>query len=470
MKYAVLKITIVTFFFSIALNATEDKANALSKKTIVSKKSNSKSVKKSKSKRKRSKKSRSKKLANLIMDADFSLNRGDAYRALKLYEYVRLKSKKRFYSKEVYPKYLKTLSLLGSTKGLIAECNTKVGVKSAVDFKNYSCAFSYYKSGLYRRALRVLTRSNFDEKASTPKLLKASIYLALNSPKKCVNEVAKAKVPSKYLDLKSLTVARCEMARRNYALAINYYKNVSSESKHYMDALYEMAWAQFKDRSIGDTKTTIDVLLSSYSDFADDRAEISQKEYFNLRYLRAYLGVVQNGASDVGSEMSLALGDLDLAKKRAKLKQSDISKIVKSLSKANGSWKDLAKSNSNFKELVIFLENWGSHYENRKLLNKLRYFLALSFERKRLKIFSDKIYVANIKKIHDFEKPRITKELTEAYSRTQEAMSGFELRIQLAKHKTNVLQATKGVRSLEQAKEIYADKENYLNQMVGGVE
>lgn len=433
---------------------------------------NIKKTKKKKNKKKRSTKRKAKSnksINNIVMDADFSLNRGDAFRALKLYEYVREKSKSKFYSAEVYPKYLKVLHTLGSSKVLVKECSSKIKDLKQFEIKAYSCARAFYRIGNYQKSLKEIRKVK-QNKSPILKILEASNYLALNSPKRCVKNLKKLEVPAKFLDLKSISLARCDVARRNFMAAVSYYKNVSSDSKHYMDALYEMAWAQFKDRSIGDTKATIDVVLSSYSDFSDDKAEISQREYFNLRYLRAYLGIVQSGASDVAREMDLALGDLNSARKRSKLTPKEIDKIISEMSKAKRSWRDLKRDNSDFRELVSFLGNWGSHYKNQNVIQKMKYHLALSFESKRLKVFSDKAYRADIKRIFDINKSAIKADIIRAYAETREAMNGFELRIQLAKYKTDVLQATKGVRSLEQAKEIYTTKEGYLNRLVGGIE
>jgi hypothetical protein len=403
------------------------------------------------------------KLENYLLDAKFSFHRGDYFRALKLLELAKSIDEKEFLVSDEFSIYVKSLASLGNIRELKRICNGKIPPSAA-----YQCAHSYYQLGLNKDSLRVIKK--LKDNSEQLALLAAANYLALKNAEQCIASLTKVKFSAKFLDLKALSFARCHILKRDYDTAISYYKNVSSDSKHYMDALYEMAWAQFKERNIGDTKATIDVLLSSYSEFSDDRSEISQNEYFSLRYLRAYLGLVQTGASNVEEDLSLALQDIKNIKQKVDVSDKKALEVLKHLNEANKTWAELTTEGADFQSFIDFFSNWGSAFKNRQLMESMKFHLALSLEKKNIKKYKNPKYEAWIIELHKEHLAKLSIDFIESFRTTLQALNGFELRIQLAKQKKNVLAETEGLRNLEQAKEIYQNKVNYINQLVGGVQ
>lgn len=403
------------------------------------------------------------KLDNYLLDAKFSYHRGDYFRAIKLLELARSKDESSFFDSKYFSIYVKALASLENTKQLKSVCR-----KAESQISIYQCAHTYYQIGLHRESLRTLKKSETGQEREA--LLLAANFLALKNADKCIESLAKSKFTVDFMDLKSLSYARCHVLKRDYGTAISYYKNVSSDSRHYMDALYEMAWAQFKERNIGDTKATIDVLLSSYSEFSEDRSEISQHEYFSLRYLRAYLGLVQSGASNVEEDLSLALQDIENIKKKVNISDDAALKVLASLNDSSKTWTDLINEGGDFKVFVDFFGNWGSGYKNRSLVQSMKFHLALSIEKKNAEKYNNAGYLKSISELHAAHKESLEKSFIASFRTTLQALNGFELRIKLAKQKKNVLAETEGLRNLEQAKEIYHNKVNYINQLVGGIE
>lgn len=403
---------------------------------------------------------------SIELDSQFSFNRGAWYRAYKMQVYLKEKAPRYFRKSENYSVYLDTMVLLSSKESFFKECQKK----KISDSEKYVCAKKAYEHGWHQFSNQLLNTFKVKDKSKALKLsiMRASNYLALNNAEACLDELKGTSTEMK--DVVSLTLARCNMLSRRYSKAIYLYKKVESSSQHYMDSLYELAWAQFKSRDIADAKGTINVLINSYADFEEDRASISQREYFDLRYLMAYLGLIQVGASDVSKEMDLALADLNKIKKQTRFEKMSLGRLVDTIGSGKQSWDQLIKENKDFAALIDFYHDWGSRYLNDKLVKDLRYYLALSLELADKTTRSNPGYRRDLERIHNRLGASLKKGLWNRYQDTKSSLQGFELRAQLAKRKSSVLQATKGIRSLEQAKEIYRGKENYLNSLIGELE
>ena len=400
----------------------------------------------------------------VAIDAKYSYDKGDLYQSLRLLELLRDKKAEVFLKAKNLNTYLDNLYLLGSSKKLAKSCNEEFSLRKEAAAKvAYYCALTFYRHGAFRQAYQWINKVQKDEVNHQSKILSASILLALNNPEKCLKQMTEPETFGDVKDLAFLLKARCLMEYGNFVSAIDHFLKISPESVHYADALYDLSWAYFKSRQIGDSRSNIDIVLSSFNESDSNQKSIDSLEYFNLRFLKAYLGIVQTGASDVKSAMDLASQEIESLREKHKFDDSSLKTLV-STTISEKNIKQYSASLPGFGDWYSFVSTWGQLSFLNRAMKDYRHLKAVQIEAKR-SVAPE--YRKNLAILEAVLAKTSEWALFKLYKDSLQALDGFEFRVKLAKLKVDTLKKTKGAQNLKQAKEIYKRKENYVQSLTG---
>lgn len=403
----------------------------------------------------------------IAIDAEYSFDRGDLYQSLRLLELLRAKKIEVFLQAKNLNAYFDSLYLLGSPKKLEQACNEEYSLRKNHRSKiAYYCALTSYRHGEFRQAYQWISKIKDRKASSETVLLSASILLALNSPNKCIKKMNVRKEYGGLSDLAYLLKARCLMEQSNYTQAIDNFLKISPESQHYADALYDLSWAYFKSRQIGDSRSSIDVVLSTFNESDSGKVSIDSLEYFNLRFLKAYLGIVQTGASEVKSSMDLASQEIESLRQRHEFDDKRLQALVSELVSGK-KLKDFFNPSPRYGDWYSFVSTWGQLSFLDRSMKDYRHLKAIQIELNRP---LDKEYKNALVGLQEVLEKSSRWALIKLYKDSLQALDGFEFRVNLAKLKMDTLKKTKGAQNLKQAKEIYKRKENYIQGLTGDLQ
>ena len=395
----------------------------------------------------------------LSLDAEYSHDRDQLFRSYRLLEWLRENKKESFFSGRSLELQLRNLSLLASEKSLGRYCEQIYKEhQTQRDRIAYHCAKIFYEQQILQQAHQWLLKIDKNAGQIQSQILLASIYLGLNQPDLCLQSLAVELASAHdFEDIERMTRARCFVASHQYEKAIVELNQLRADSSYYVQSLVDLSWAYFKNRQIGDARNSIDIVLSSYDPNQHKAVDLSEPEYLQLRYLKAYLGLVQSGASKVNEEMILV--DKDLQWRRQKQQKSS-----REFAQQAEKYLDGQLTKEEQQNLIGFLQNWSLPRAYREAVREARYYRALRAE------LQEKLPEAYRKKITELEqrlRPRALQVLASSYSSALAAMEGFSFRLQLARLKADGLTESKGLQSLKQATEVYQRKERYLQGQLG---
>lgn len=400
----------------------------------------------------------------IAIDAEYSYNKGDLYQSLRLLELLRSKRPNAFLQAKNLNTYFDVLYILGSSKKLRSTCLEEYSLRKGQESKiAYYCAMTAYRHSEFREAYHWVNKINKSDSNVQASILKASVFLALSNPAQCLKIMKENKSYGSISDLAFLLEARCHMEQGNYAQAVDRFLKVSPESTHYADALYDLSWAYFKSRQIGDSRSSIDIVLSSFNESDSNEKSIDSLEYFNLRFLKAYLGIVQTGASQVKSAMDLANQEIESLRTKHKIDDSKLLSLIQELISKNN-LQVYHSASKKYGDWYSFVSTWGQLSFFTRSMKDFRHLKAVQIESTRSHSVT---YKNDLNALEQVLNKTSQWALAKLYKDSLQALDGFEFRVNLAKLKVDTLKKTKGAQNLKQAKEIYKRKENYIQSLTG---
>jgi hypothetical protein len=217
----------------------------------------------------------------------------------------------------------------------------------------------------------------------------------------------------------------------------------------------------------------IDIVQTNYvaGQSKSVKYKISASTYFNLKYLRAYIALLQN-RNDIAEKEFLALkkeySEYFKANRPSMGKESP-EKILLTGSKK---WTDLKSLPPALTNYVEGLTQWLSPEGLYRIKSGLQYQIALGHETERLKKFQKFVeepgYIADVSALRLAHAQSIGKNLLAAAHLAEKNMDSLTLKTELGRLEIVWLNRTQGIRSMDEVLENYKSQtraaEEYLDK------
>lgn len=410
----------------------------------------------------------------LLQDAEFSYKKGDLYQSYRFFENGKFKVAN-FWEK-YGSTYVKVLSDLSSPIQLIKECANNYAKTKSVDrmILSYHCSKELTVIGYLKPALKLINKvkPNKEWQAKYDTLL-ASIYLGLKSPNECLQQLNEKKkdffVQSNLSDIYHITRARCLSLKADYYQAYKEYQQVYSSSPNYLHSLQEMVWIQFKRRDIESTKTLTQILLSAYSgQESGDTVSLSSNNYFQVRYVRSYLELVQGDINNTNDLFSPLRSDFGIYQKSALNTESEVKSALSDFFNSELNWINFKNSNTALSNLNSMSKNWLPLNESILTEKLFKIYIATKLEMKRIqKIKSFSNYTKAIAKLNSLAKENLNANILKTWEHNNDLLTGFDLKLLLGKNQIQWIKESNGLKSLDDAIKLYEEKQRYLSSFLG---
>lgn len=387
---------------------------------------------------------------------------GDFFSAYRILTKIKNSKPKTFTKKALEP-YLETLFVLGSTKKIKRECNSLIASSgSKRGTVAYLCGLHFLESRMPQSADRFFARVPVNEKLFYPtSILRASVDLLLNDPKQA-GERLKGKNEKEYEALGlgevfTITNARVLVAKNEFDKALREYQKLSSTSNYYLQALEETAWVFYKLRRFESSKEIVDIITAQYHGQNSRSAtlDVPPSLYYRLRYLRAYIALVQKQGDEAVAEFIDLRKDFDYFFKRTQ-KQLKPEKALKLLAKNSGAWADIKGLPRFVRDQLQQLENWSGPAAVSKLLNGIKYRMALGHELRRTKNHRGAIqkvwrgYPRLIKKLSQSQWKDLRKTYDLEVSRLAQKINTLSLKAEMGRLEVIWLGRAQGARTVDE--------------------
>jgi len=405
---------------------------------------------------------------DLLKEGRSSIYSGDYYKAFRMYSSLAQTSPGGFI-KDGLPGFFESLFIVGSWQNSEHECDQFINSKLKRRFQvAFLCGQEFLERKLFKKAVEALEHVPKDDPLRFPaSILMSTAELAQGNGQRALDRLAYSKKEYEaagFGDLANLARARCLIQLDKGEEAIRYYQLITEDSPHYAEAVEETAWVFFKARKLESAQVLADVLINNYESI-DRRVKnlrVSANLYFKMRYLRAYIALLQKRLPESESFFSSLKTDYEKYQKSLSppLEQS---RVVQELKTSLEKWGDPRSYSSSAAKTLDVVEQWRGADARRGLERLFKFQMALARESSRLQdigatspeIMAYKRKIESLKQAH-------WKNIERAYqpllSSTQRILDAFALKADLGRLEIVWLNRADGIRNLDQAVENYREQ------------
>ncbi len=413
---------------------------------------------------------------DVATDAQIRITNGDLFQSYRDYTYLESEYPTLF-SPLGLDGYIQSLFIVGSANLIQEECNRLVTMadESVVAKSAYSCGLFYLEKRKPPLAEEFLKKIKNNSKFVWPALiLRTTAALALHDPAKASALLSKADVSAfTKLGLENqynLARARISVAQYMYDDAIKYYQAVSSSSDLYIDALEEISWIFFKVKKYESARVLLDVIIGNYEGIQKSGSylKISSSNYFQSRYLKAYLSLVEAREDGAASEFSDLRRDIDNFSKK-QIAFLDAKESLTQIHSSNIKWAGLKELPLKVREQLKLVGEWIGPDIQKTLESDLLFQLSLSRELARSTVLKkDELptYLSTIDKLKNRTWEKFSKKYKENIDRLGQGFRALSLKAELGRMEIIWMARSQGARNMDEVLENYQQRIRSLDEFM----
>lgn len=414
---------------------------------------------------------------SLLSDMKYSFEQADLYRAYKISLKIKDTNKEMFFE-DSFDIYLQLISKILNVSEIVGECKKfNSGNTKFANRVNYICGRTLVRYEKFDEAKQFLNLTNASPKKN---LLLASLDLVDKKSDDCLNRLNEYKLEdwsaSNLEDLYLMTRARCDLNKNDLKSALVSLQNIKVGSPYYLSAIEKQLWVFFKLREKNSMQTLSKVLLSSYEESNStaltnkNRLSIGPSSFFQIHYLLAYLDLVAIDGVDSSDKFTWIENEITKYKKTLPNIDVWIKNIDKELSSEDFNWIELQTKSSYTKDAIVYLENWLSKQSSKELVDLMQLKVSL---RQELARFDRKVYKdlskqkQNLQSLEHAVDKTLKLQLAQNFGMAFSLIENFSFKAKLGILDYNWAQITNGISTIDQALEVYAEKETMLDRYLG---
>lgn len=328
-------------------------------------------------------------LDEMLYDAQSSFLKGDLFSSYRYY--LIIVDKKPYALTNVDINNLVSAAhIVVSSKEFEKFCKDLTNVPKLKDMASFQCGKTLMKIGKYEEAQKYFNQVSEKFLTYEVAILKNSNIMNYSQRQQCLNEIEKynfTKLSPDEIQLKTVTEARCKLLLSKYAESIQSFNQLSTRMSYYLFSLEEQAWAQFKRRDLESTKELITALLVIYESKSNSKyqTEITDGTYFETRYLKAYVELLNKNMDKSKKLLTELYNDLKKYKLENKFNADNVKTTIKLIMDVDSVPKLQSKQYTSLGLVRNHVASWATVDYSAKLDERLRFLIAINKEIKRIR-------------------------------------------------------------------------------------
>jgi hypothetical protein len=419
------------------------------------------------------------KYGQLLKDAEVSYALNDLYRAYRRYSVIKNR-KPRLLRGNGLTHYLETIALISTKRRFQETCaqmakNSRTWRPSEV---RYNCARISLQRGRLKTAASYLAKvpkyARIDHKV---RILSATVQMGLGDGQKCLSYLP-SKLESEYKkqnlnDLFRMTRARCFVLIGQMEKSIIEYQHVSEKSKHYISALYESAWANFKMRRLETANTLLEIMIAGHEGYTAQAGSynIGSKLYYEARYLGSYVKIL--GESTDAAQLSFAAMEHEFAQ-FAKVKEREVDRIkrlAKNQDPSGWQWTRIENMPPEWRRYIDTVRVWADDKWVQQLTTGVQHMAAIDMELERLRDNEDRRF-SGYRKSLEMLKGQVSDllrlSILASSKNILQKVEMIRLKTNMGKVESIWVKRTEGMRSIDEVLDAYRKEAKLIGDYIGG--
>jgi hypothetical protein len=416
---------------------------------------------------------------DLIRDGNFSSQTSDHYKAIRLFRFVGEKAPNILVELGI-ARYLHSLNVVGNDRAVLDVCQelSKSVSKKFSPRLQYNCA-RFLINGKYSSMAAGFTRKVPTDSKLYPfaLVIEGAALMRDSNGGECTKRLH-AGLLERFQkegigDLYHLTRARCHIVSQLFDDAIGEYQKVGQESPHYFESLNEIGWVFFKTRNLERATEVFNIISSVHRSIGNEAGKgVSDRSYFEARYLRSYIDIIKKGAKNQTQKFEeLKIAAEKKHKEEEFFQKKVVGKLQSEIQKNSAKWLDLKSASASVVEFLDFSKTWVQESIHFELERSVELTMSLTKEIERISKldFDDKSnFVSQLQRLKMASDQELEKRIAQVVDESSRTIRSIQIKAEMGKLEMEWVNRNEGVRDANELLKGYQESVKSVEDYLGG--